>query len=74
MLWEQLREVRRLDDVKQRPSDFADLLMGSENAADDLQQQLSGARAASVKAAGGPDTALTRVVQTCAACHKKHRN
>jgi len=74
MLSEQLRELQRLDDVKRRPTDFAELLIGSEQAADDLRRQWSDSRGPGGEAANGLNTAFARVVQSCAACHEKCRN
>lgn len=74
MLWEQLRELQRSDDVQGRRSDYAELLIASAKAADELRQKLSDARGALVESLGERDAAFTLLVQTCAACHKKHRN
>jgi hypothetical protein len=60
-----------LDEVKSRSRDFVDFLTASAIAAEGLRQAWSGVSAVTL---AERDAALIRVRQTCAACHKTHRN
>ena len=70
LLWEQLRELARTDDMAQRPDDFRKLLAGSAHAAAALRETLRTFPADTAKL----DAALKQTTQSCAACHKLYRN
>ena len=70
LLWEQLRELARTDDVRKQCDDFRKLLADSERAAAALRDTLRTAPADAVKL----DAALKQTTQSCAACHKLYRN
>lgn len=66
LLLEQLRELARTSDTKQRPADYRAKLNESCAAAEKLHAQLT---------AGMPVAeAFTRVSHSCADCHRRYRN
>jgi len=69
ILWEQFREMARLDDTAKRPEDYRAKLKDAEVAADALRNLLR--RPADNAAL---DAAFKQSTQTCAGCHKKYRN
>lgn len=70
LLWEQLRELARIEDVAQRPEEFRRKLHASERIAEQLRDALRpGARD---KAAA--DVAFKQVSQSCVNCHQRYRN
>ena len=68
LLWEQLRELARADDTAQRPEDYRQKLNEAEQAADTLRASLRAPDPIAL------DAAFQRTAQTCATCHKAHRN
>jgi cytochrome c556 len=68
MLWEQMREMARLDECKDLGADFLRLLADSEAKSKELEAAL---RSGDLKAAGAAHAA---VKQSCDACHAKYRN
>ncbi len=70
LLHEQLRELARTDDTAKRPADFRKLLADSERAAAALRESLRNSRTDSAVL----DRTLKQTTQSCAACHKAHRN
>lgn len=68
LLWEHLRELARTEDTAKRPADYRAKLTESTQAADALRAAL---RASSPTAA---DAAMKQMGESCAACHKAHRN
>jgi protein tyrosine phosphatase (PTP) superfamily phosphohydrolase (DUF442 family) len=70
LLWEQLRELTRDPDTEKRGDDYRARLLDSERAAAALRQ-LFEERGSTVPSR---DAAVQQVTETCAACHKAHRN
>jgi hypothetical protein len=69
LLWEQLRELNRLDDTMKRPADYRTELAKAEPAAEALRKLLhEPATPATI------DSAFKSVSQSCVTCHKKYRN
>jgi len=69
ILWEYFREMARTDDTKERPEDYRGKLAYAERAADSLRKLLKdSADHAAI------DGSFKLVTQSCAACHKNHRN
>jgi hypothetical protein len=73
-LWELLRALGRTQEVTGKPLSFIDLLRTAEHAADELRQCLGEAPSGPSGWAGRSDRALRRLTDTCAACHKRHRD
>jgi protein tyrosine phosphatase (PTP) superfamily phosphohydrolase (DUF442 family) len=69
LLWEQLRELARTDDAKQRPEDYRVKLNDGERATDSLRNLLKDAADNAAI-----DAQFKVVTQSCSACHKAHRN
>jgi protein tyrosine phosphatase (PTP) superfamily phosphohydrolase (DUF442 family) len=70
LLEELLRELRRSPDTLKRKPDFLKQLTDSEAAARELRGALNQSPLDAAKA----DLALQKVTDSCAACHKAHRN
>ena len=70
LLWEHLRELARTEDTAGRSADYRAKLSDSEKAASALRTALQAPAPDAVVA----DVALKALTQTCAACHKAHRN
>lgn len=70
LLWEHLRELARTEDTAARPPDYRTKLTENEKAAAALRAALSSTPPDLTAA----DTAFKTVSQSCAACHKAHRN
>ncbi len=68
MLWEQFREIARLDDAKRRGDEFLDLLAVAERSAKSLEGAIQR------HDADAADVAQKAVKQSCDACHAKYRN
>lgn len=68
MLWEALRESRRLEGIDQRGEKFLVELAKAENAARNLHEQLKSTPIS------GAEAAFQAVAGTCSACHKAHRD
>ena len=68
MLWEQYREISRLDDAKQHGDGFLTGLAEGESAAKLLEEALRAKDAAAAQAA------FDRAGKACSACHKKFRD
>lgn len=69
LLWEQLRELNRLDDTIKRPADYRIELSKAEQAAEALRKLLREPATPSTI-----DNAFKSVSQSCVTCHKKYRN
>jgi len=69
ILWEQFREMARMDDTAKRSDDYRAKLAESEKTAAALQKLLK--RPADKTAL---DATFKLVTQSCAACHKDYRN
>jgi len=70
LLWEQLRELARTPDTAQRTEDYRQHLAKAEKAADNLRSTLE----SPVSDNTVLDATFKDATQTCAACHKAHRN
>ncbi|HVJ86263.1 MAG TPA: hypothetical protein VM452_11505 [Caulifigura sp.] len=70
LLLEQYREMRRLDAVKRRTSDFQQRVADGETAAAELQQAVSSATP-DLPAA---ESALKMLSSGCTSCHRQHRD
>jgi hypothetical protein len=70
LLLEHYKEMQRLDDVKQRPAKFRELLTDSEEAAMQLQTVLAGDSIETSKA----EAALKAINKGCADCHTGFRD
>jgi protein tyrosine phosphatase (PTP) superfamily phosphohydrolase (DUF442 family) len=68
MLWEQFKEIARLDDAKRRGGEFIELLASAERSAKALEGAIQRNDAAAA------DAAQNAVKQSCDACHAKYRN
>jgi len=70
LVWEQLRELQRLDDTKQRPASYRESLAKTESMAQAFYEAL--------RRGGSTTTDLNdsfqRLSQSCNECHKAHRN
>lgn len=66
LLLEQLRELTRSNDTKQRPADYCVLLDESLAAAEAVNAQLA--------AAASPGEAFNQLRQSCNDCHRRYRN
>jgi protein tyrosine phosphatase (PTP) superfamily phosphohydrolase (DUF442 family) len=66
LLLEQLRELARSNDTKQRPEDYRVLLDESRAAAEVVNAQLA--------AAASPGEAFNQLRQSCNDCHRRYRN
>ncbi len=74
-LTEQFRELARMEEVKQHDAKFRKLLGESENAAQQLHEQLVSLKQERTEKALQPSTQLMRrLEQDCAACHQGFRN
>lgn len=69
ILWEQLRELARMPDTRQRPEDYRAKVTEAERAAEVLRRVLKDSTDAAQL-----DPAFKQVTQACAACHKRYRN
>ncbi len=75
LLWEQLRELFRHDDTRQRPAEYRTKLAESEQAADAFRQHLLNAgKDSALLSAGSLARAFKQLGQTCVACHRKYRD
>jgi protein tyrosine phosphatase (PTP) superfamily phosphohydrolase (DUF442 family) len=70
MLLEQFREMARTNDTTERPVDYQTKLDDAVKAAEALHSNLK----LTLPANTGRDAALKRIGQSCANCHKSHRN
>jgi cytochrome c556 len=70
LLWEQLRELTRTEEMAKRPDDFRKLLTDSEHAAAALRDTLRTSPGDTAKL----DPALKQTTQSCTACHKAYRD
>jgi protein tyrosine phosphatase (PTP) superfamily phosphohydrolase (DUF442 family) len=70
LLWEQLRELARTEETAQRSADYRTRLTDAEQAANALRTALRGPSFE----ASTLDAAFQRADQSCADCHKTHRN
>lgn len=69
MLWEQFREIARMEETAKRPADFRTHLGKAEQLAETLRQMLREPADRMLL-----DVTFKQVGQSCAACHKKYRN
>lgn len=69
LLWEQFREIARLNDTVKRPDDYRTKLTEAEQLADTLRRLLR--ESADTTAV---DAAFKKIGPNCAACHKPYRN
>ena len=69
LLWEQFREIARLNDTVKRPDDYRTTLTEAEQLADTLRRLLR--ESADTTAV---DAAFKKIGPNCAACHKPYRN
>jgi protein tyrosine phosphatase (PTP) superfamily phosphohydrolase (DUF442 family) len=69
LLWEQFRELARLDDTMKRPEDYRAKLTEAEQLTESLRRLLRESADATVI-----DAAFKRIGQNCTACHKAYRN
>lgn len=69
LLWEQFRELARLDDTMKRPEDYRTKLAEAEQLAETLRRLLRESADATAI-----DAAFKNIGQNCAACHKPYRN
>ena len=70
LLWEQFRELARSSDAAKRPEDYRAKLADAEKLADEFRALLKQNPIDSVKT----EDAFKKAGQSCAACHKSHRN
>ena len=70
LMWELFRELARDPETKKRGENYAMKLADGEKAADALRTVLGDAG----QSAAARDAALQEMTQTCAVCHKAHRN
>lgn len=70
LLWEQLRELGRLEALTNRPAAYRVLLREAEQAAAELKSALQ----TPISPSGAADAALQAVQRSCASCHRAHRN
>ncbi|HVJ87691.1 MAG TPA: cytochrome c [Caulifigura sp.] len=70
LLLEQYKEMRRLDVVTHRTSDFQKLVADGETAAEELQAAMS----SETPDAAAAESALKKLSTGCAACHVKYRD
>lgn len=68
LLWESLREILRLEEVRQRGEPFLAEMSKAESAAKGLHQLLRAA------ASEGAEPAFQAVVRACSSCHQAHRD
>lgn len=76
-LKEFFRELQRTGDAEARPDDFKKWLRESEDAAESLEKVLRDWKEKQKGVGDAPmaaDEALTRINQSCSACHKVYRN
>ncbi len=69
MLWEQLREIARMEETARRPKDYQNKLADSEKAAERLRVSLQ-----TPDAPSAIEAAFAKVGPSCAACHEPYRN
>ncbi len=76
LLREHFTELQRMDDVKQRPERFRELLNDSLAAAEDLEEILRQPNAAGtiVERTASAGLALGRISKNCTACHQQYRD
>ena len=70
LLLEQYREMRRLDVVKRRTSDFQQRVADGETAAEELQRSVSG----ETPDRSAAEAALKKLSSGCTSCHRQHRD
>lgn len=70
LLWEHLRELARTDDTAKRTDEYRAKLSDAEHAA----SAFAGALREPERARRALDAAFTKTTESCAACHKAHRN
>lgn len=68
-LWEQLREIARMEDAAKRPKDYLTKLSASEKAAESLRLALK-----TPEAPAAIEAAFAKIGPSCSACHKQYRN
>lgn len=69
MLWEQFKEIARIEDTAKRGEDFRARLNEAEQAAENLRMQLRDSASGATR-----DAALKKTTQSCSACHTRYRN
>ena len=75
LLWEQLRELLRHEDTRQRPGDYRTKLSESAQAADEFRKQVRNAGADPGRISSDAlESAFQRLGQTCIACHRQYRD
>lgn len=69
LLWEQFRELARLNDTMKRPEDYRSKLTEAEQLSETLRQQLRTSADASLI-----NATFKKIGQNCVSCHKAYRN